>query len=60
VERARRNFTVVFGSLTALLGVAMIVITIARGGGPVALGILVGVAFLVLGCARVYLAAGRT
>jgi hypothetical protein len=36
----------------------MIVLTIARGGGPLTLGILVGLAFTVLGCARVYLAAG--
>ena len=58
VARARRNMTIVLGSLTALLGIAMIVATIGRGGGPVALGIVVGAAFTVLGCARVYLAAG--
>jgi hypothetical protein len=50
--------TLVLGSLTALLGLAMVVATIARGGSPTAIGIIVGIAFVVLGCARVYLAAG--
>ncbi len=50
--------TLVLGSITALLGLAMIVATLARGGGPLATGIIVGVLFTALGCARVYLAAG--
>jgi hypothetical protein len=58
VERARRNMTVVLGSITALLGLAMIVATTARGGGPTAVGFLLGLAFTVIGCARVYFAAG--
>ena len=58
VARSRRNLTIVLGSLTALLGVAMIVATIARGGGATAIGIVVGVAFALLGAGRVYLAAG--
>ena len=45
-------------TVLALLGLTLIVLTIARGGGPLTLGILVGLAFTVLGCARVYLAAG--
>ena len=49
--------TIALGGITALLGLAMITLTIARGGGASAVGILVGVAFTVLGCARVYLAA---
>jgi drug/metabolite transporter (DMT)-like permease len=58
VERARRNATIVLGGLLALLGVAMIVRAIGEGGGPMTIGILVGAAFAVLGCARVYLAVG--
>ena len=50
--------TLVLGTLTALLGLAMIVATLARGGGPLALGVVVGVLFMAIGCARVYLAAG--
>jgi hypothetical protein len=56
VERARRNMTIALGSALAVLGVTMIVATIARGGGAMTVGILVGVAFTLIGCARVYLA----
>jgi hypothetical protein len=58
VERARRNMTIALGSALAVLGIAMVVSTLARGGGATAIGILVGVAFTILGCARVYLAVG--
>jgi hypothetical protein len=58
VQRARRNTTIVLGSATALLGIAMIVVTLARGGGATALGLIAGVAFTALGCGRVYIAAG--
>ena len=50
--------TLVLGGLTALLGVAMIVATLARGGGPLTVGVVVGVLFTAVGCARAYLAAG--
>jgi hypothetical protein len=50
--------TIALGSALAVLGMAMIVTTLARGGGAMTVGILVGVAFTILGCARVYLAVG--
>ena len=56
MERAYRSSTRLLGVMLALLGLVMIVTTLARGGGPVALGVLLGVMFTVLGCARVYLA----
>jgi Sec-independent protein translocase protein TatA len=37
----------------------MIVTTLIRGGGGLALGIVVGVAFVVLGAGRLYLAGDR-
>jgi drug/metabolite transporter (DMT)-like permease len=58
VERARHNMTIALGAALALLGVAMVVATLAHGGGALTIGILVGVAFTILGCARVYLAVG--
>ena len=58
MERTRRNMTIALGSALALLGLVMIVSTIARGGGALAIGIVVGVLFTVLGCERVYLAVG--
>jgi hypothetical protein len=57
MERARRNMTLVLGTITALLGVAVIVTTLARGGGPTAVGILLGAALTLVGGARVYFAA---
>ena len=56
--RAYSHSTRLLGVLIALLGVAMVVTTLARGGGPLALGVLLGVAFIALGSARVYLAGG--
>jgi hypothetical protein len=46
----------VLGVLLCVVGVAMVVATLARGGGPLALGVVSGVLFAVLGAARVWLA----
>jgi len=37
----------------------MIVTTVARGGGVLAFGVVLGVAFVALGAGRLYLAGGR-
>ena len=58
MERAYNHSTRLMGTLIAVLGVAMVVTTLARGGGPLALGVVLGVLFAVLGSARVYLAGG--
>jgi drug/metabolite transporter (DMT)-like permease len=58
VRRAYLQSTRVLGVLLCLLGVAMVVTTLARGGGPLALGVVVGVAFALLGAGRVVLAGG--
>jgi multisubunit Na+/H+ antiporter MnhG subunit len=59
VERAYRSSTRALGALTCLLGVAIVVVAIANGGGPLALGVVVGVLFALLGAGRFYLA-GRS
>ena len=46
----------VLGVLLSVVGVAMVVATLAGGGGPLALGFVVGVLFVALGAARVWLA----
>jgi hypothetical protein len=56
VERAYRHSTRALGAAICVLGVAMMISTLIRGGGPLALGVVVGAAFAVLGAARVYLA----
>jgi hypothetical protein len=58
VERAYRASTRLIGALTFLLGLAMIVVTFGRGGGPLAVGVVAGVMFGVLGAVR-FVTAGR-
>ena len=58
MERAYRHSTRLLGALLAVLGMTMVAVTLARGGGPLAIGVVVGVLFTVLGGARVYLAGG--
>jgi hypothetical protein len=38
------------------LGVAILVLTLVSGGGPLSLGILLGVAFVAVGAGRLWLA----
>jgi hypothetical protein len=46
--------TRLLSTLLVLLGLAMIISTLARGGGPAALGILLGGLFLAAGLGRMY------
>ena len=49
MNRAHRQSTRILAATTCGLGVAMIVTTVARGGGALAFGIVLGVAFVALG-----------
>jgi hypothetical protein len=42
-------------ALMILIGVAMIVRTVTGGGGPVAIGVLIGVLFVAAGIGRMFL-----
>ena len=42
-----------------IIGIVMLVSTIARGGGPLANGVLLGVLFCAFGAGRLYLARDR-
>ena len=46
--------TQVLSALMVLIGLAMIVRTLAGGGGAVALGLLLGVLFVAAGAGRLY------
>jgi hypothetical protein len=46
--------TAVLSVITLLLGVAMIVVTLARGGGPLAIGLVLGVLFVIAGGGRLW------
>lgn len=45
--------------LMFFLGLALIAITLARGGGPLAVGVIAGVLFAVLGAIRYRVASRR-
>ena len=46
--------TVLLSGAMVVLGVAMIAVTLSRGGGPLALGILLGVLFILAGGGRLW------
>jgi hypothetical protein len=48
--------TLVLSSLVALIGVAIVVRTLADGGGPVAQGVLIGLLFVLAGAGRAWMA----
>jgi hypothetical protein len=49
---ATRFFSVVIMGF----GIAIVVVTLAKGGGPLAFGFLIGLAFVAMGAGRLYLA----
>ena len=59
MHRAYRQSTRLFALAVCGLGIAMIVMTIVRGGGPFAFGVVLGAAFVAIGASRLYLAADR-
>jgi hypothetical protein len=46
-------------AVIVLIGVALLVSTIAHGGGPLAVGVLLGLLFVAAGAGRFYLARGN-
>ena len=58
MERAYRHSTRALGAALFVLGLAMIVSTLVRGGGPLAIGVLLGLLFVAAGAGRFYLARG--
>ena len=59
MHRAYRHSTRVSAAAICGLGVAMVVTTIVRGGGVLAIGVVVGAAFVALGAGRLYLTGDR-
>jgi len=49
-----RGATRVLSLAMVVLGLAMIVSTVARGGGPLALGLILGLLFIAAGLGRLY------
>jgi drug/metabolite transporter (DMT)-like permease len=56
VQRAYWESTRAVGAILCVLGIVMVVVTLANGGGPLSLGVILGVVFAVLGALRLVLA----
>jgi hypothetical protein len=56
VDEAYLLATRAFSVVILGFGAAILVVTLARGGGVTSFGFLIGVAFLALGAGRLYLA----
>ena len=50
-----RAMTQLLAVATIVLGVAMVKVTITRGGGPISLGVVLGLLFVAVGAGRLYL-----
>jgi hypothetical protein len=58
MRRAYATSTRVLSSLLMVIGLAMIVSALARGGGALALGVVLGTMLALLGAGRLWLARG--
>jgi multisubunit Na+/H+ antiporter MnhB subunit len=54
-DQLYRGVTRIFAVIIVGFGVAILVITLANGGGPLSSGFLIGLLFTALGVARLYL-----
>jgi pilus assembly protein TadC len=43
-----------FSTLFVLIGLVVLVVTLVNGGGPLSVGFLMGIAFIVVGAGRLY------
>jgi hypothetical protein len=59
VRRAYLVSTRILSAALLLLGVTMVVTALVRGGGPLALGVVLGTMLAVVGGGRLWLARGR-
>ena len=58
MDRAYVLSTRLASGVILLLGLVMIAVTLLRGGGPLALGVVFGVLFALLGAGRLWLSRG--
>jgi hypothetical protein len=56
-ERLYRGAVRAFSLAMAAIGLAVLVLTLANGGGPASVGFLIGIAFLLVGAGRLWLSA---
>ena len=58
-RQVHRASTRVLSSLMVLVGLGLVVSTLVRGGGPLAVGLVVGVLFVGVGGGRLWLERGE-
>jgi hypothetical protein len=58
-RQLHRASTRVLSSLMVLVGLGLVVSTLVRGGGPLAVGLVVGVLFVGVGAGRLWLERGE-
>ena len=58
MQRAYLASTRLLSAALLLVGVAMVASTIARGGGPLAVGVVLGLMLALVGAGRLWLARG--
>ena len=56
-ERAYRGAVRAFSLAFLAIGLLVLVVTLANGGGPASVGFLLGLAFILVGAGRLWLAA---
>jgi hypothetical protein len=56
-ERVYRGAVRAFSLAFVAIGLAVLVVTLANGGGPASLGFLLGLAFVAIGVGRLWMAA---
>ena len=59
MQRAYLASTRALSALMLLVGLAMIASTLRRGGGPLAIGVVLGVMLAAIGAARLWFARGH-
>jgi hypothetical protein len=57
-REVHRGATRAMSTVLVVIGLALVVSTVARGGGPLAIGVILGVLFVAAGAGRLYLARG--
>ena len=55
MSRFQQQSARVLSALLTLLGLAVVVSTIVRGGGPLSVGVVMGIVLAIFGGARLYL-----
>jgi hypothetical protein len=58
-RQLHRASTRILSSLMVLVGLGLVVSTLVRGGGPLAVGLVVGVLFVGVGAGRLWLERGE-